>query len=143
MAGSKRCTIRGQVFDSLAEAGYYTELLDREQKGEISEIILQPSWRLEAWGQEEQAPVDIGKYTADFSYYDRVTNKTMVIDIKGQVPKTIVMKNGRKKRVSGGKGWTAFRMRCKILQANYGVVVEVIEGKEYTILARLAGAREL
>ena len=143
MAGSKRCTIRGQVFDSLAEAGYYTELLDREQKGEISDIILQPYWLLEAWGQEEQAPVDIGKYTADFSYYDRVTNKTMVIDIKGQVPKTVILRNGRKKRTSGGKGWTAFRMRCKILEANYGIEVLVVEGKEYTKLARLAGAREI
>ena len=67
----------------------------------------------------------------------------MVIDIKGQVPKTVILRNGRKKRTSGGKGWTAFRMRCKILEANYGIEVLVVEGKEYTKLARLAGAREL
>jgi len=142
---SLKCVLLNKEFDSLAEAGYYVELLDRERKGDIRDIELQPSWDLYAAStiDEGVAKIKIGRYTADFKYYCKSLEKVCVVDIKGQVPKTKFLRNGRTKRVAGGKGWTAFRLRCKILEANYGIEVQVVEGEPYTKLAKAAGARVL
>ena len=141
---SRRCTYKGIKFDSLAEAGYFIHLLDQEKKGLISDIELQPSWELWA-SQIEDDGVDsatkIGKYTADFRYLDLERDEFTVIDVKGQVPGTRTLKNGTKRRTSGGQGWTAFRLRCKILEVNYGVIVQVVPGAVYTELAKKAGVK--
>jgi very-short-patch-repair endonuclease len=117
--------------------------MDRKRKGKIKDIVLQPSWDLFAHHVESECGRKIGKYTADFSYYDCVTNQTIVVDIKGQVPGVRTLRNGRKRHVSGGKGWTAFRLRCKIVEANYGIKVQVVAGAAYTKAAKLAGAKPL
>ena len=137
---SRRCTYKGIKFDSLAEAGYFIHLLDQEKKGLISDIELQPSWELFADGPPD-GRIKIGKYTADFRYLDLERDEFTVIDVKGQVPGTRTLKNGTKRRTSGGQGWTAFRLRCKILEANYGVIVQVVPGAVYTELAKKAGVK--
>ena len=65
----------------------------------------------------------------------------VVVDIKGQVPKTVTRRDGSKRRVAGGKGWTAFRLRCELLKANYGIDVQVIEGAPYTRMASDLGIK--
>lgn len=142
---SKRCAYKGIIFASLAEAGYYIMLLDKERKGYIKDIKIQPSWDLMAFDYDAGYPKKIGKYTADFSFVEivhlsfGVTGRTRYIDIKGQVPKTITQRNGRKKRVSGGKGWTGFKLRIAIMWVNYGIEIEVVEGAPYTKLAYANG----
>lgn len=151
---SRRCTYKGINFDSKAEAGYFIYLLDQEKKGRISDIEMQPSWPLYA-GElgADMMGVDIrewpnmipykpiGKYTADFRYLDLERDEFVVVDVKGQIPHTRTLRNGTKRRVSGGKGWTAFRLRCEILKANYGIDVVVVPGAEYTELANKAGVK--
>ena len=146
---SRRCTYKGIAFDSLAEAGYFIDLLGQEKEGLISDIELQPSWDLYAAApftleilENLTYPIlKIGKYTADFRYLDLERDEFTVIDVKGQVPGTRTLKNGTKRRTSGGQGWTAFRLRCKILEANYGVIVQVVPGAVYTELAKKAGVK--
>ena len=140
---SRRVTYRGITYDSKAELGYHLELLDRQRQGLISEIELQPTWDLYAAAPTGPTRVErsrVGKYTADYRYYDVEQAKYVVVDIKGQVPKTVTGKNGTKRRVAGGKGWTAFRLRCELLKANHGIEVQVVEGAPYTKLAsRIVG----
>ena len=147
---SKRCVYKGIKFDSKAEAGFFIHLLDQEKKGLISDIEMQPSWPLYAAvlpdgtmgiDAEECDIAKIGKYTADFRYLDLTRDEFIVVDVKGQVPGTRTLKNGTKKRTSGGQGWTAFRLRCTILKANYGIDVLVVPGAEYTQLANKAGVK--
>jgi len=133
---AKRVAYDGITFDSIAECGRYIELKDLESKGKIADVECHPSWKLLAFGFESECPREIGKYTADFRYLNIERGEIVVEDIKGQVPKTVTLRNGRKKRVSGGKGWTAFKLRCAILKANYGIEVQVVEGEPYTKLAK-------
>ncbi len=140
---AKRAVYKGIEFDSRAEAGYYAHLLMQQRTGHVADITLQPTWDLyaaqvddfEVLKDEIYPAVKVGRYTADFQYLDKERDEIMVVDIKGQVPKTITRKNGTKRRVSGGKGWTAFRLRAQILKANYGIEVTVVEGATYTQLA--------
>ena len=122
---------------SMAEAGYYIFLKSEEAKGYIDDLALQPRWDLYARGMKGEA-VKIGHYTADFTFFDCREDRYKVVDVKGQVPHKT--KSG--KRVSGGKGWTAFMLRCKILKANYDIEVEVVAGKPYTELyQRVTGTK--
>jgi hypothetical protein len=151
---SRRCVYKGIQFDSKAEAGFFIHLLDQEKKGLISDIERQPSWPLYAaeFGKNmmgldarewpNMIPYKpIGKYTADFRYLDHEREEYIVVDVKGQVPGTRTLKNGTKRRTSGGQGWTAFRLRRTILKANYGIDVLVVPGAEYTQLANKAGVK--
>lgn len=145
---AKRCNYRGITYDSKAEAGYHLELLARKKRGEVGDIELQPTWDL--YGvefadlldpKEIARAVRVGKYTADFRYYDTRQEEWIVVDIKGQVPKTVTRRDGTKRRIAGGKGWTAFRLRCELLKANYGIDVQVVEGAPYTRIATELGIR--
>mgnify|MGYP003109647440 FL=1 len=145
---AKRCRYKGITYDSKAEAGYHVELKAKKKRGEIGDIELQPTWDL--FGVEFADSLDptkiaravrVGKYTADFRYFDKRQEEWVVVDIKGQVPKTVTRRDGSKRRVAGGKGWTAFRLRCELLKANYGIDVQVIEGAPYTRMASDLGIK--
>ena len=114
---------------SMAEAGYYIYLKSEEGKGYISHLTLQPRWDMYARGMQGEA-IKIGHYTADFMFYDHRVSEYKVIDVKGQIPH----RNKSGNHVSGGRGWTAFMLRCKMVKANHGVEVEVVAGAEYTKL---------
>ena len=145
---ARRCNYKGVTYDSKAEAGYHVWLQSMEKRGEIGGIELQPTWDL--YGVEFADSLDpkeiaravrVGKYTADFRYYDTAQEEWVVVDIKGQVPKTVTRRDGSKRRVAGGKGWTAFRLRCELLKANYGIDVQVVEGAPYTRMASDLGIK--
>lgn len=81
--------INGIIFHSKKEARYYQELLLRERAGEITEIALQPCYKIHI----NNTPIKIRsegfpngravKYIADFSYKEVSTNKCFVVDVKG------------------------------------------------------------
>lgn len=92
--------VDGIVFDSKKEAARYGQLKLMERAGAISGLVLQPSMLLEVNGKK------IGKYIADFSYYDE-QDKTVVEDCKGV--KTPV-----------------YRLKKKLVKALYGIEIQEI-----------------
>jgi hypothetical protein len=74
---NKPCEIDGIRFDSQAEGRRYEQLKLLERAGEIREITLQPKFPIVVNGRK------IGRYTADFAYFDRLTGKRVYEDVKG------------------------------------------------------------
>jgi hypothetical protein len=75
--GAKRTTVDGITFHSAGEARRYQELRLLEKAGEISDLELQPVFSLSVMGGE------IGKYIADFQYWDTREGAQVVEDFKG------------------------------------------------------------
>ena len=73
--GAKKTQIDGIVFDSKAEALHYLLLKDRQRKGQISHLSLQPKFYLVVNG------LKIGAYTPDFLYIEG--QKWVAEDTKG------------------------------------------------------------
>ncbi len=70
-------TVDGIRFASKREAAYYGQLKQREKVGEVSAIALQRRFDLIVNGEK------IGRYTADFAFWDHVADRFRVIDVKG------------------------------------------------------------
>lgn len=111
--GARRTQVYGHVFDSAAEASRYAELLRLQQLREISDLELQPAFRLFCGGR----PVLIrskgypngrqARYVADFAYTVRGTGERVVEDVKGvETP--------------------VFRLKRALVEAEYGVIVRVV-----------------
>ncbi|WP_134682539.1 DUF1064 domain-containing protein [Brevibacillus migulae] len=79
---AKRFHIDGLPFDSKAEAEYYLILLDKQERGEITHLTLQPKYELQPacvrWGENLQ-PI---RYQADFEV-EYPDGKLEAIDVKG------------------------------------------------------------
>lgn len=111
--GAKPKTVDGIRFASTAEAHRYSELRLLEKAGEIHALEVQPKFPLwashaqdehharEVWAHFGRAA--IGCYVGDFRYQDR-EGRTVVEDVKGV--KTPV-----------------YRLKRKIVEANYGIVI--------------------
>lgn len=67
----------GYRFASKAELKRYRELKLLERSGKIFALEVHPSWPLTVNG------VSIGRYTADFKYFDWEAQKGVVEDVKG------------------------------------------------------------
>ena len=98
--GNIKTTVDGIKFDSKREAAVYCDLKLLIRAGEISQLELQPSFDLLVNG------VKIGKYKADFSFFDNQTKQLRYIDVKGV--ETAI-----------------FRRSKKHVKAQYGIDVEV------------------
>jgi len=72
----------GHWFASKREAHRYTELLLLESAGEITDIELQPAYRLMS-PTPDGSLVSTATYVADFRYVDISTGETVVEDVKG------------------------------------------------------------
>ena len=92
-----------QKFDSKREAREYYNLKLLEKAGAISDIKLQPAFRIIING------VDVGSYYADFSYMEK--GELHVIDVKS--PATA--KNA------------LYRFKKRCVEAQYGVQIEEIK----------------
>lgn len=75
---AKRYFTNGIWFDSIAEGRFYEVLKHRQDRGEISEIVLQPEFVLLAQGGGK-----VGKYRADFKFFDPVMGRERIVDVKG------------------------------------------------------------
>ena len=92
--GSKRTMVDGVLFDSKAEATRYVFLREREKRGEISHLELQPSFKLCG---KDGLPLryESGRqavYRADFAYFCPEQNKRVVEDVKSKATKTQLYK---------------------------------------------------
>jgi len=77
---NKITTVDGIRFHSVKESRRYSELKLLERAGEIKELNLQPTFRLEVKGKL------ICKYIADFEYY--LDDEYTVEDVKSAATKT-------------------------------------------------------
>lgn len=100
--GSIKTEFNGIVFDSKAEADRYLELLCREQVGDIRDLELQPRYDFKLNNKL------MFFYKGDFRYYDNCTGKTVIEDVKGV--ETAV-----------------FRLKKKIIEAEYGIKIEIVK----------------
>lgn len=93
--------VDGIVFHSKREARRYLDLKALQAAGKISGLTLQPRYELYVNGKK------VGVYTADFRYVEGAA--IVVEDVKSSATKT-----------------TAYRLRKKMVEAQYGIrVVEV------------------
>lgn len=74
--GNQKTLVAGHVFDSKREAERYQLLCILERAGRISDLELQPKYRLDVDG------IHVADYIADFRYKDSL-GFTMVEDAKG------------------------------------------------------------
>lgn len=76
--GAKRTVVDGILFDSKAEASYYSMLKMREKAGDVSAVELQRPFSL--IGPKGEL---ICTYKADFCFWDHKADKFRVVDVKG------------------------------------------------------------
>lgn len=69
-------------FASQKEGRRYAELKLLEKAGKIHGLTLQPEYPLSAATDDPEAPKQVGKYRADFAYWDH-TGTSVVEDVKG------------------------------------------------------------
>ena len=91
------CELNGLKFDSQKERDYFLLLLDKQKRGEISELRLQVRINLQpSFTTPEGDKVRAIDYIADFTYLDS-NGKKHIIDVKGgNATKTAVYKLKRK-----------------------------------------------
>lgn len=82
--GNKKTTVDGITFDSSKEAHRYGELVMMQRAGLISGLERQPKFDLIVNGEK------VGKYTADYRYFDHVAGHTIVEDVKSKPTMTAV-----------------------------------------------------
>ncbi len=98
--GAHATTVDGVRFASKKEAKRYGELHLLVQAGKIQDLELHPAYELHTNG------VRVGKYTADFRYFDLENLCLVVEDVKSRATKT-----------------TAYRLRKRMVEAEYGIKV--------------------
>lgn len=74
--GAKKTSVDGITFHSKREAHWYGIYKMMEQAGEISQLVLQPPFKIVINGKK------VCTYLADFSFRDK-TGNLHVIDVKG------------------------------------------------------------
>lgn len=82
--GNRSLMVDGLKFDSIKESKRYVELKYRQIAGEIDTLTMQPEFVLvpefvDCMGENHRKL----SYFADFSYYDKKMEKTVVEDVKG------------------------------------------------------------
>jgi hypothetical protein len=92
------------VFASKKEAAYYEMLKLRQQAGEITQLVLQPTYDLEV------ADRYVGRFTADFEY----------IELTGPAQGEIVTLDVKSPATKKGE---AYRLRKKLVEAIHGLTV--------------------
>lgn len=109
---AKRTEVDGITFASMKEARRYQELKLLEKAGEIRQLVLQPSYPLDAFGVESRP---IGVYRADFSYQKQVRDR---LDNGVGV-------RGWREVVEDVKGFRTplYRWKKKHAEAQYGITI--------------------
>lgn len=81
MAKAKKKIVNGISFDSITEADYYSFLLERQERGEISNIDCQPEFVLFRPFTVRKRKIRGMIYTPDF-YYDE-NGESHIVEVKG------------------------------------------------------------
>jgi hypothetical protein len=80
--GAEPTTVDGHRFDSKREANRYVELVLDQRGGAISDLQLQQQFALHVVN-DAGVKVCVGRYIADFSYYNTRSGKRVIEDAKG------------------------------------------------------------
>jgi hypothetical protein len=88
---------------SAGEARWFDRLRQREKAGEISQLVMEPSWDIAINGEH------VCKVSADASYFDEREGKRHTVDFKGIEGETPLSK-----------------LKRKLVKAHHGVVIEVV-----------------
>ena len=97
-------TIGSIVFASKKEMKRYANLLLMERAGAISQLSLQPEFKVEINGQHYCT------YTADFKYFDALLDKWVIEEVKS----------------TGTAKDAAYRLRKKAAELYHGVKITVL-----------------
>ncbi len=81
--GNKKAVVDGIIFDSIAEAKRYGELMLLNRAGLIRNLILQPEFLLQDSFKYDGKMERAVKYIADFQYFDVQKGVYVVEDVKG------------------------------------------------------------
>jgi hypothetical protein len=114
-----KATYKGINFDSLSEIGRYVQLEMLEKAGQVRNIETQVRYDCYAWVDGEVCGKKVCFYKADFRYeMRRMLDKewtTVVEDVKGR---------------RSGPAWTHFRLKAKLIKANYDLDIDIIDSKD-------------
>lgn len=97
-----KTTIGGITFDSKAEAERYASLKLMQRAGEISQLEMQPGYKLEVNGEL------VCEYRGDFTYLDK-QGRRVVEDVKGQHTAKLPL----------------FRVKAKLFRAIFGFEITI------------------
>ena len=89
---NKKTVVDGIKFDSMKEAGRYSELVLLHNMGMIKDLELQPEFELCAGIMWNGKKLRARKYRADFMYTDTVTGNVVVEDVKGAITQLYSLK---------------------------------------------------
>lgn len=82
---AKKVDADGFRFDSEMEYSYYLILKDRLAKGEIKDLKIHPLFMLIPEFEKNNKKWKAMHYEADFQFFDVVTNRERIVDVKGMV----------------------------------------------------------
>lgn len=88
---AKKTKVDDIVFDSYMEAKRYRQLVTLEMAGEISDLVLQPKFRLMDSYKYNGKAIKAIEYIADFMY--REDGKLVVEDVKGMRTQAYIIKS--------------------------------------------------
>ena len=88
---AKKTTVDDIEFDSYMEAKRYRQLVTLEMAGEISDLVLQPKFRLMDSYKYNGKAIKAIEYIADFMY--REDGKLVVEDVKGMRTQAYIIKS--------------------------------------------------
>lgn len=107
---AKPVVVDGIRFHSTKESRRYAELRLLEKAGAITELELQPLYRIvvvELWrAVPDRRLVNCGSYSADFRYRDTTTGALVVEDTKSDATKT-----------------TTYRLKKRLVEAIHGITI--------------------
>lgn len=106
-AGKAARTIDGILFASMKEARRYGQLKLLEKAGAITDLELQPKFDLRVYHFMQEHPLTVARYTADFRYWDKRNQTSVVEDAKGAKTE-------------------AYKLRKKIVEANYCIQIKEV-----------------
>ncbi len=106
--GNVKVEIDGHVFDSKAEGWRYIELRDKQKKGAIRDLKLQPEFTLRS-----RDGTEISKYRGDFQYGE-------VSESGDHVLRTVV------EDVKGAKT-DLYKLKKKWMLADYGIEIHEVQ----------------
>lgn len=80
---NKKVEHNGIKFDSKKELKFYLQLLERQEKGEVTNIKLQVPYTLQPSFKFNGKTIRAITYKADFVYNDLIDGKEHIVDTKG------------------------------------------------------------
>ncbi len=105
--GAEKKEVNGKRFDSTKEANRYIDLAMLQAAKHITDLELQPEYRIFVTPLAGGSPICVGSYFADFRY--READVTVVEDVKSKATKTPL-----------------YRLKVKLVAAIYGITVKEV-----------------